>query len=226
MDYITAAIAWYAVFIISITFHEAAHGFAAVKLGDPTAHRHGLVTLDPIPHIRRSPFGMVVVPIICFIFAGWMLGWASTPYDTHWSQSNRRKATLMALAGPIANLILLTIAALTIRSGIFLGFFHAPEIITFSRITTAEPGFANSAAVITSILFSLNLILLVFNMIPLPPLDGSNVLTLFLSDPAARRYNIIMSQPASRIIGLIIAWRILDVVLGPIYRLTLNILYL
>ena len=58
---------WYAVFVISTTFHEAAHGFAALRFGDPTARDAGLVTLDPLPHIQRSPFGMVVVPILSFI---------------------------------------------------------------------------------------------------------------------------------------------------------------
>jgi len=61
---IALATVWYMVFIVSLTFHEAAHSFAALKLGDPTAYYHGQVSLDPIPHIRRSPFGMVFVPII------------------------------------------------------------------------------------------------------------------------------------------------------------------
>ncbi len=219
------AAVWYAVFIVSLTFHEAAHAFAALKFGDPTAYYQGQVTLDPIPHIRRSPFGMVIVPIVSFILGGWMIGWASAPYDSYWADSNRRKAALMAMAGPAANLILILLAALIIRTGILLGFFHAPEQITFSRITAAAPGPANAISILISILFSLNLVLLVFNLIPLPPLDGSSILTFFLSDHAARRYNAVIQEPQYRLIGLIIAWNMLDFILRPVHTIALNLLY-
>jgi Zn-dependent protease len=225
MDY-ALGIIWYVIFIISTTFHEACHGFAAVKLGDPTACHHGLVTLDPVPHIRRSPFGMVIIPILSYLLSGWMIGWASSPFDPYWAQNNRKKAAWMALAGPAANLFLVLVAALIIRSGMLLGFFHAPESITFTRVTEANAlGLANSVAVIVSILFSLNLLLLVFNLIPLPPLDGSNVLLLFLSEQAAERYEGLLHQPMYRTIGLVIAWQFLGPVFDPIHTLALNILY-
>ncbi len=219
------AAVWYMVFIVSLTFHEAAHAFAALKFGDPTAYYEGQVTLDPIPHIRRSPFGMVIVPIISFILGGWMIGWASAPYDPYWADSNRRKAALMAMAGPAANLVLILLAALAIRTGMLLGYFHAPEQITFSRITAASPGPANSISILISILFSLNLVLMIFNLIPLPPLDGSCILTFFLSDQAARRYNAIIQEPSYRLIGLIVAWNMLDFILRPAHTIALNILY-
>jgi len=219
------AVVWYAVFVVSLTFHEATHAFAALKFGDPTAYYQGQVTLDPIPHIRRSPFGMVLVPIVSFILGGWMIGWASAPYDPYWAQRNRRKAALMALAGPAANFALVLLAALTIRTGILMGFFHIPEQVSFNHITDAAPGPANALSVLVSILFSLNLVLLVFNLIPLPPLDGSGILSFFLSDLAAQRYNAIMQQPTYRIIGLIIAWNILDFILYPVHTIALNILY-
>ncbi len=219
------ATVWYAVFIVSLTFHEAAHAFAAFKFGDPTAYYQGQVTLDPIPHIRRSPFGMVIVPIVSFILGGWMIGWASAPYDPYWADSNRRKAALMAMAGPAANLVLILLAALAIRAGMLMGYFHAPEQITFSRITAASPGPANAVSILISILFSLNLVLLAFNLIPLPPLDGSSILTFFLSDQAARRYNAVIQEPQYRLIGLIVAWKMLDFILYPVHTTALNILY-
>jgi Zn-dependent protease len=219
------ATVWYAVFIVSLTFHEAAHAFAALKFGDPTAYYQGQVTLDPIPHIRRSPFGMIIVPIVSFILGGWMIGWASAPYDPYWADSNRRKAALMAMAGPAANLVLILLAAIGIRAGMLLGYFHAPDQITFSRITAASPGLANSLSILISILFSLNLVLLVFNLIPLPPLDGSSILTFFLSEHAARRYNAVIQEPQYRLIGLIIAWHMLDFILRPVHTIALNILY-
>jgi Zn-dependent protease len=220
------AIAWYVVLLVALTCHEAAHGFAALKLGDPTAYHQGQVTLDPVAHIKREPFGTVVVPILSFLLAGWMIGWASAPYDPYWARRNRQRAALMALAGPTANLILVVIAGLAIRGGMLLGVFHAPESITFEQVTVAaSPGYGNSAAVIVSILFSLNLILLVFNLIPLPPLDGSEVLSLLLSDRAAERYTELMHQRDFRIVGLIVAWQLLDVILSPVHTLALNILY-
>ena len=219
-------ITWYVVLLVALTCHEAAHGFIALKLGDPTAYRQGQVTLDPIVHIRREPFGTVIMPILSFILAGWMIGWASSPYDPYWARNNRKSAALMALAGPAANLILVVLAGLAIRTGILLGVFHAPESVTFEQVTAAaSPGFANSASVAISIVFSLNLILFVFNLIPLPPLDGSEVLSLFLSDSAAEHYAQLMQQPGIRIIGLVVAWRLLDVILNPVHLLALNTLY-
>ncbi len=217
---------WYAVFIVSLTFHEAAHGLAAWRFGDTTARDAGLVTLDPLTHMQRSPFGMIIVPIASFLMSGWMMGWASAPYDPHWAHRNRRQAALMALAGPAANLVLVLVAAGLIRGGMAFGVFTAPETATFEQITMAHaPGIAQGAAVLLSVLFSLNLILLVFNLLPLPPLDGSEILTLFLSDRAAERYRAFLAQPSFHMIGLIVAWNLMGFVVRPAQALALNLLY-
>jgi Zn-dependent protease len=217
---------WYAVLVVSATFHEAAHGLAALRLGDPTARDAGLVTLDPLPHIYRSPFGMVVIPIVSFLWAGWMVGWASTPYDPFWARRNRRDAALTALAGPAANLLLIVVAALLIRAGMLLGVFAAPQEATWTRATVAQSaGPATGAAVAVSILFSLNLILLVFNLLPVPPLDGSEVLTLLLDEGTAQRYRDLMAQPAAPVIGLVIAWNLVGFILPAVQALALNLLY-
>ncbi|MEJ2700856.1 MAG: site-2 protease family protein [Sedimentisphaerales bacterium] len=223
---IALAIIWYVALIVALTCHEAAHAFTAYKLGDPTAYQAGQVTLDPIAHIRREPFGTVIVPIISYLYAGWMVGWASAPYDPYWAQRNRRKAALMALAGPAANLALVVLAGLAVRIGMLLGAFHAPESTSFEHITAAaSPGLANSVAVVLSIFFSLNLILFVFNLIPVPPLDGSEIVLLFLSDRGAERYTELVHSSGLRIAGLLVAWYALDVILGPVQTLALNILY-
>lgn len=217
---------WYAVLVVSVTFHEAAHGLAALRLGDPTARDAGLVTLDPLPHIYRSPCGMAVIPIISFLWGGWMVGWASTPYDPFWAHRNRRNAALMALAGPAANLLLIVVAALLIRAGILFGVFAAPQEATWTQAAVAQSsGPAAGAAVAVSILFSLNLILLVFNLVPVPPLDGSEVLTLLLDKGTAQRYRDLMAQPAVPVIGLIIAWNLVGFILPPVHALALNLLY-
>ena len=72
---------WYLAFIISITFHEAAHAFVGLKLGDTTAEDGGQVTLNPFPHIKREIVGTIVVPLFTFFSSGWMIGWASAPYN-------------------------------------------------------------------------------------------------------------------------------------------------
>lgn len=217
---------WFVVFVVSTTFHEAAHGYAALKFGDTTAYSAGLVTLDPIPHMQRSPIGMIVVPILSFLMGGWMIGWASTPYDPYWAQYRRKQAALMALAGPAANLTLVILAALLIRGGMLLGVFALPERVNWTQTAAATtPGVATAAAIVLSILFSLNLILLVFNLLPVPPLDGSEVVSLFLDDHTAERYREFMAQPGVSLIGLIVAWNVMDYVLGPVFTVALSLLY-
>ncbi len=220
------ALIWYVVFAASTTFHEAAHGFVALRLGDPTARDAGLVSLDPVPHIRRSPVGMVVIPLLSFLMGGWMIGWASTPYDAYWAHRHRRAAAWMALAGPAANLALVLLAALLVRGGILLGLFIEPPSVRWPAVTAAAAGGpAAGAAMVVSILFSLNLVLLVFNLLPLPPLDGSGVVVLFLDDHTAERYREFMAQPAVGMIGLIIAWNVMDLFLNRVHTLALNVLY-
>ena len=217
---------WYIAFVISTTLHEAAHGFVALRFGDSTARDAGLVTLDPVPHIRRSPIGMALVPLVSFVMGGWMIGWASTPYDPYWARVNRRPAAAMALAGPAANLLLVLLAALLIRLGMLFGAFAPPQEVTWTQVTAAQsPGFIAGAAIAVSILFSLNLILLVFNLLPLPPLDGAEILGLFLNDSAAERYRDFMAQPAAGIIGLVVAWNVIDAILGPVQWFALTLLY-
>src|SRR5208282_5331142 len=92
---------WYVAFLFSTTCHEAAHAYVAKIGGDTTAALGGQVSLNPIPHIRRSPFGMVVFPILSFFLSGGgMIGWASAPYDPLWERRHPRRSAWMALAGP------------------------------------------------------------------------------------------------------------------------------
>ena len=220
------AAAWYLVFIVSVTFHEASHAFAGWRLGDDTSFRSGHVTLDPIPHIKRPPFGMVLVPIISFFMWGWMIGWASVTYDPIWAQRYPKREGVMALAGPAANLTLLLLAAGLIRLGMAMGWFYAPDTINCSQVTAATAqGPATIAAVLLSIMFTLNLVLCAFNLLPLPPLDGSAALSLVLGPEALQRYRGFMSQPAASLIGLIVAWHIFGFVFGPVHELAVNLLY-
>ncbi len=202
--------AWYVAFLFSTTLHEASHALVAWRLGDDTARRGGQVTLDPIPHIRREPFGMVIVPILSYIMGGWMIGWASAPYDPDWARRNPRHAALMALAGPAANLLLCLAAVGLVHLGLGLGWFSEPKSISniTNLVSANHEGLGELAAVLLSVFFYLNLLLFIFNLIPLPPLDGSSLPLLFLSDSAAEQYTSFLRSPGVSFIGMIIAWQL------------------
>jgi len=220
------AIVWYAVFVFSIVCHEAAHGFVGHYFGDPTAHRLGLVTLNPMPHIQRSMVGMVIVPVLSFIANGWMIGWASTPYDPYWERQYPRQAALMGLAGPATNLLLAVIAGMLVHIGIAAGLFHIPDEVGFTTVVAAEAsGLPTGLALLVSVLFSLNVLLCVFNLIPITPLDGTSLMEFLLQGQTLRAYRAAMEHPSLRIFGIFIAWWVMGIIYHPFHVLALNALY-
>src|SRR6185436_16732180 len=106
MTNIADALTYFVVFLFSTTLHEAVHAWAAFRGGDPTAYHGGQVSLDPRPHIKREPFGMLILPLISSVTSGWPIGFASAPFDPTWALRHPRRAAWMALAGPGANLAL------------------------------------------------------------------------------------------------------------------------
>ncbi len=221
------ALVYYAVFLLSTTLHEAAHAWAAKRGGDLTAYHGGQVSIDPRPHIRREPFGMVVLPVISVLISGWPFGFASAPYDPNWARRYPRRAAWMALAGPAANLALIIIAGLLINLGVALGIFYSPERISFGHVAATQGGsVADATALLLGVIFSLNLVLFILNMLPVPPLDGSGALPLLLSPEATRRYqDFIWRQPALGWIGILVAWQVFDFVFNPVFLLAVNLLY-
>lgn len=225
-DMIAIGALWYVVFLFSTTLHEAAHALAAKLGGDMTAFEGGQVTLDPRPHIQRSPFGMVVMPILSYLLGGSMIGWASAPYNLRWSQRYPRRAALMSLAGPLANLSLVVLSGLAIRVGMSMGLFVAPSHISFTHVTEAQGGgFLATVAMLLSICFMLNLLLGVFNLLPMPPLDGSGVVTLLMSPSMAIRWSNFMQQPNFSLIGMLVAWRVFPYLFGPFQHFAIRMLY-
>jgi len=217
---------WYVTFLFSVTLHEAAHAWAAMKGGDLTAYAGGQVSLDPIPHIRHEPFGMLVLPLISLVMRGWPFGFASTPYDPNWAEVNPKKASLMALAGPLSNMLLVILSAFVVWIGIWFNFFAAPGVISGSSIVVATgPGIFEPIALWASMMFTLNLVLLVLNLIPFPPLDGSAVMGLVLSERHARRWYEFIRRPGMPIMGLILAWTVFGPVFHAVFMLSLKILY-
>jgi Zn-dependent protease len=218
---------WYFVFLYSTVLHEAAHAWAAFRLGDDTAYRGGQVTIDPTPHIRREPFGMVIVPIISWFLnhGTWMIGWASAPYDPTWAQRYPRRAALMAAAGPCANLALLLAAALLVRAGMEWNVFHVvPFSFSFFNLVEGDEGIWRFCAALLNVAFALNLIFLVFNLLPLPPLDGSALPLLVLSPRAAEKYQAFMWHPSIQLFGLIVAWQIFGNVFPRVARIALQLI--
>ena len=226
-DFIADGLLWYVVFLLSTTCHEAAHALVAKWGGDLTAFQGGQVTLNPIPHIRREIFGMVIFPIISYAVGGWMMGWASAPYNPNWSRQYPRRAAKMALAGPAANFTLAILAAIAIQIGVHTQFL-VPGQIDFSNVVAAATpgGVAEGVAKFLSLLFSLNILLGTFNLIPVPPLDGFNVIPLALSEEQGQRYlGWADSLRSFGIIGLVVAWQVYGKMFWPIFTLAVQTLY-
>jgi Zn-dependent protease len=223
---IAYAFAWYFVFIISATFHEAAHAWAAKKGGDLTAYAGGQVSLNPWPHIKRAPMGMVVIPIISIFLIKWPFGFALTPYDPQWAYNNPRRAAWMSLAGPAANLLLVLGSFIVMEMGIFTGFFTGPDWVSIRQLVeSGSGGILHGLSIFISMLFSMNVILFILNLIPLPPLDGSGIISLFLHDDAARKYHSVISNPAFGFIGLLLAWQVFNPIFQALFTKLVNVIY-
>jgi Zn-dependent protease len=217
---------WLAAFLLSLTCHEAAHALAGRLGGDSTASTQ--VTLDPLPHIRREPFGTLVVPILSFFFqgGGWMIGWASAPYDPSWARRYPKRAALMAAAGPAANFALALLAGIAIRVGLATGYFTLPTSggVTLETLAIAPSGVAQGLALFLSVLFSINLILGAFNLIPLPPLDGYAIVPLALNDRLRTKWFALFSGGGG-LFGLIIAWVLFARFMPPVFLAAIGLLY-
>ena len=217
---------YYVVFLFSTTLHEAAHAWAALLGGDPTAYHGGQVTLDPRPHIKREPFGMVLAPLLFFSMGGMMIGWASTPIDPRWAYVHPKRAAVVSAAGPIANLLLVVLAAFGLRLGVAVGWFLPISLGPFALAVAPDGGLGESVILVLSWVFSLNLILFVFNLIPVPPLDGSTAIGLLVSEENARRLQEWMRQPLLAFGGLLLAWLLMRVIVGPVLALAVGVLFL
>ena len=217
---------WFVAFLFSTTVHEAMHALVAWKGGDPTAYHGGQVSLSPIPHIRREPIGMLVVPLLTAFTQGWAMGWASAPYDPVWAERHPKRAALMAAAGPAGNFIIAVIAFVLIKLGLMTGIFVAPASANFSRVVvSAAAGDADFVATILSVFLMLNVILGTFNLLPLPPLDGGSVFSIFLPEDMGRKLRDLQRNGSFSIIGLVVAWRIFPYLAGPIFIAVLRLLH-
>lgn len=225
-----ALVFWLPAFLFSTTVHEAAHAWAALRLGDPTAYLAGQVSLSPWPHVRRSPIGMLIVPVLSSLMQGWTIGWASAPYDPAWADQHPRRAALMSLAGPLGNLLIAAVAFALLQAGLALGAFEVPAHASFQHLVlNALPQDPLTAgdylAEGLSVLLSLNVLLFVFNLLPFPPLDGASVLTLVLPASAARGLRAAITAPALSFMGIVAAWQVFPALRAPVTAAILRVLY-
>ncbi len=216
---------WLVVFVLSVTLHEAAHALVGYLGGDLTAYQAGQVTLNPIPHAQREPVGMVLAPLVSVWFFGWPMGWASAPYDPSWEQRYPRRAAWMAAAGPGANLLLVVLALACLRVGLATETFAAPDYVNFSRLVVADTQLLDNLGRFLAMLIVLNSVLFLFNLIPVPPLDGVAILTLPLPDDLALRIRETLRKPALSLIGLLLAWRLFGAVFEPVFDFIVKLVH-
>jgi Zn-dependent protease len=183
------------VLILAFSVHECAHAWTAWRLGDPTAKMLGRLTLNPIKHL--DPFGSVIFPLIGLYYGGMLFGWAKpTPVTARNFKNYKRDDILVTLAGPASNLISATVALilLVILKHVIAGGDVA--IMTAMALAHRIPGVSTEnlpqlfpIALFLYYVILLNLLLFVFNLIPVPPLDGSHILRHFLPYKALQVYD-------------------------------------
>lgn len=166
------------VLLFSLTVHEMAHAFSADRLGDSTARLLGRISLNPIVH--ADPIGTVLFPLLSLVTGAPLIGWAKpVPVDVRQLRHHRRDYMLVAAAGPASNLVLALIASILLM------------LLPISPQTLGEANVSVPVAAILSQLMRLNVLLAVFNMLPIPPLDGGNVLSGLLPLSLARPFNLL-----------------------------------
>ena len=202
---LTQILTGFAVLLISLTVHEAAHAWTADRLGDSTARLLGRLSLNPAVHI--DPIGTIVFPLIAMVTNLPLIGWAKpVPVNPgqlrpHW----RQKFTLIAAAGPASNLVLALAAAVVLAT-------LAPAE------TSSEPVFVSAAARFEYLLRTavvVNVLLAVFNMVPIPPLDGGNVLSGLLTGPMANTFDRLRPYGFIILYGLMLTGLLTTIILPP-----------
>jgi len=193
--------------LFAMVLHEYAHGWVANRCGDPTAKHQGRLTMNPLAHI--DPFGTVILPLLCLLMpGGFLLGWAKpVPIDPRLMHQPRRDMALVAAAGPAMNLVLAIGSALLFAILLSID----PTIGSNSSkpedtalLDTWHIMFLQPIAVMSYYSVLINVLLMLFNLLPLPPLDGGRILTSLLPDTAAMALRRVEPYGMFILMGLII----------------------
>lgn len=164
-------------FVPAIVLHEVSHGFAAYKLGDPTAKRAGRLTLNPLAHI--DPFGTVVLPLLMMLANGPVFGYAKpVPYNPTHFKNRRTGDFIVGMAGPAANL------AMALAGAVVAWLLHPAAM----SLVNASALFYYFYAMFLPLFTLINLFLMFFNLLPVPPLDGSSIFALFVPEKNLHGY--------------------------------------
>lgn len=217
------------VLILAFSVHECAHAWTASRLGDPTARMLGRVTLNPIKHL--DPIGSILFPLISMVYGGFLIGWAKpTPVTGRNFKNYRRDDILVILAGPASNLLSATIALILLIVIKHILPSGDTSIVTAVAIAEHIPGVATEGlpalfpiALFLYFVIFINLLLFVFNLIPLPPLDGSHILRHFLPYKAAQLYDRI--GMFALIILFLVGGTFIRALFIPIYSIFNHILF-
>lgn len=196
---------WFVIFLLSLSVHEAAHAWTAQKMGDPTARYLGRVTLNPLAHIDLV--GTIIFPLLSIISGTFFFGWAKpVPVDISKMRDQKWGDILVAVAGPASNVLLALIFFTLLKVS-----RDAPQFL--------EPlgSFADPAQQMLGTGLQLNLILAVFNMLPIPPLDGSHVVRNLLPENAARAYASMHPMIGMIALVLLIQTGITSQIMNPIW---------
>ena len=212
-SYLGNLIIWFVVFLLSLTVHECAHAWMAERVGDPTARYLGRVTLNPVPHI--DPIGTILFPLIAYTTGAWLFGWAKpVPYNPLNLRDRKWGEILIAAAGPLSNVLLVAIC-LILAKGIFQ-----------TSLGNSLGDMGQPIAKVLQVGIQLNIILAVFNMIPVPPLDGSKVLMNLLPDSIAESYAQIPDWSGFIVLFLLMQVGFISALMFPIFRFVDYLLYL
>lgn len=201
------------VILFAITVHEAAHAWTANKMGDPTAAALGRASLNPLVHI--DPIGTVIFPLILILFKMPVFGWAKpVPYNPYNLRHAKKGGLWISFAGPIANILTAGAAVLLFR---VLRLFGA-RVTDLAALSKPLEGLS----VILLFTALINISLAVFNLIPVPPLDGSGILAGLLSGRAAEQYERL--RPYGFLILLAIMYSgVLNLIFSPVQNLILRL---
>lgn len=190
---------WALPVLFAITIHEVAHGWIALRLGDKTAMMLGRLTLNPVKHI--DPIGTILVPLAMLMFTGFILGWAK-PVPVTWEnlKNPKRDMALVALGGPLANLVMAFLWALVMK----IGYLFLP----------GTPWIAQPLLYMGGAGIFINIVLMILNLLPVPPLDGSRIVSSLLPDKIAWKYNRFENY-GILILMILFATGILGDIIGP-----------